>query len=424
MINIFEIGINLLENIIVITFLSLYFGFKRDNYKKYIWWTIGIVAATILISSLNKAFKYEGALGLTMAGAYFLYSFVFLKGDWQTKLLIPFCIDCALCVISLISMFTTSQLFQCDFSRILDFSYERVINIIISKILLAALCWIVLRKFKVKNLLSFKYVVSQIVLTFLAECSVIQINNIMIKSNALNKEMIIISLGIIAMLVLAYCIFVKQNYNEQMRIDYFQLKQSYESDKQHIKDVKELYEKTCEVRGKLEEYFENALSYLNTDANKAKEYMETIIKTEIGKNFVQTGNDCFDAIVNAKISMCENRKIYVQINVAENSLDKLTTDEIGIIFGNLFDNAITASENSKEKTIELDVGIKGEYLSIVMMNSVDVSVLKNNKTLQTTKSDKTVHGFGTKNIQKIVDEHNGIVNYFEENGYFGCQILI
>ncbi len=59
-----------------------------------------------------------------------------------------------------------------------------------------------------------------------------------------------------------------------------------------------------------------------------------------------------------------------------------------------------------------------------MMNSVDVSVLKNNKTLQTTKSDKAVHGFGTKNIQKIVDKHNGIVNYFEENGYFGCQILI
>lgn len=105
-------------------------------------------------------------------------------------------------------------------------------------------------------------------------------------------------------------------------------------------------------------------------------------------------------------------------------LNKLNDSEIGVIFGNLFDNAIRAAEASTEKTIELEVKRAGEYLSIVMMNSVDKSILNENGALETTKNDRAFHGYGIKNIKRIVSNYDGMMNFFEEDGFFGCQILI
>ena len=59
-----------------------------------------------------------------------------------------------------------------------------------------------------------------------------------------------------------------------------------------------------------------------------------------------------------------------------------------------------------------------------MKNPIDRAVLENNKELYTAKEDKEYHGFGVKNIKRIVDEYNGFLNYYEEKGYFICDILI
>ena len=139
---------------------------------------------------------------------------------------------------------------------------------------------------------------------------------------------------------------------------------------------------------------------------------------------VKTDNDTFDALVNAKIALCDKLGITVQTRVMNDSLDKLEQDEIAVIFGNLFDNAIEASKNSHKKHIELDVQTQAQYLVISMINSIDESVLKNNKALTTTKDEKEYHGYGIKNIKSIVEAHHGMIDYYEENGYFCCDIYL
>ena len=94
------------------------------------------------------------------------------------------------------------------------------------------------------------------------------------------------------------------------------------------------------------------------------------------------------------------------------------------MFGNLLDNAIEASKDSTRKIIRLDVRADDGFLSILLKNTIDKSVLDANSELRTTKKEKAYHGFGVKNIKRIIDKYNGFIDYYEEDGYFVCDIML
>jgi sensor histidine kinase regulating citrate/malate metabolism len=165
---------------------------------------------------------------------------------------------------------------------------------------------------------------------------------------------------------------------------------------------------------------------LEESKEKAQEYIQTVTNSQLDtiKTLISTGNDCFDAIVNTKIALCEKYGITARVRVMEKAIDNLPHDEIAILLGNMFDNAIEATKNSERKIIKLDVQIQDAYLSVCMKNSIDKSVLTENKKLNTTKGNNRYHGFGIKNIKRIVEKHSGLISYDEENGYFICDILL
>lgn len=44
--------------------------------------------------------------------------------------------------------------------------------------------------------------------------------------------------------------------------------------------------------------------------------------------------------------------------------------------------------------------------------------------LETTKSDKDLHGIGTKSVREIVERYNGMLKYYERDGMFICHIML
>ena len=248
----------------------------------------------------------------------------------------------------------------------------------------------------------------------------------LIKTTVLDADAVLGVLSMIIMSMFSYYIFMQLSHAAQLQIDYNTLNQKYDLDKAHIRDTEDLYSKMCGIRHDLTNHFTTIKALLESSPTEAKEYIEALLKNQFenSKSIASTDNICFDAIVNTKLAVCEREGIPVHTQVRHGILDKLASDEIGILFGNPFDNAIEASKNSCKKLIELDVREHNGCLSIVMTNSVDKSVLEENPNLETTKSDKELHGLGTSNIKRIVNKYGGFINYFEENGKFGCQILV
>ena len=85
MINLFEISINVLENIILYSFLTFYLGGKYHGIKKIAGVCVGVLVAVIAITYLNSLYIYEGILGMFFVFVYLIYSLIFLKGNIYMK---------------------------------------------------------------------------------------------------------------------------------------------------------------------------------------------------------------------------------------------------------------------------------------------------------------------------------------------------
>lgn len=90
----------------------------------------------------------------------------------------------------------------------------------------------------------------------------------------------------------------------------------------------------------------------------------------------------------------------------------------------MIDNAIEAAENTVDKRITVEMNTCGNYLSILITNSISNSVLTDNKDLMTSKADKELHGIGIKSVKAVVKKYDGMINFYEENGEFCCHILL
>ena len=427
MINAFEICVNLFEEFVTALFITLYLGSKYNDWRKY----AGVVCITIFSASVttffNSLYLNEGFLGLTYIAIYVIYACIFLKGNIYIKLFIAGFINCIVYFIAFFSALIVSIIVQYDYNKMYSMTSERVFLIIISKILLLSACIILLKfKLKISNAAKQRNMLLLILMPVVSQMSIVGMSEVFFQFHELSKELLLTSMGIMLANVLTYYVFIKINNDIKKEAEYIALQQKYEYDRQHAKDIEELYSKTCGIRHDLLHHFTTLKGLLDDGLAKAQEYIDSVTEHQLDeiKHFVNTDSECFDAIVNAKIAICESLGIDVQIRVMNKSLYKLKNDEIGILFGNLFDNAIEASKNSSKKTIELDVCMRDANLSILMANSIDASVLENNENLRTTKDNEEYHGFGTKNIKRIIDEYDGIISYYEENGYFICDILL
>lgn len=425
MVNLFEIGINLFEEAIMVTFLMLYFGNKYNDIRKYIGLIVTVVISSMIITVFNSLYIYEGFLSFVFLIIYTLYAVVFLKGDTYTKIFISGFIHCLVYFIALFSTLCVSIVFNQNSYSIYNMSIDRITLIVLSKILLIISC-IILLKFKFNNTGGRRNMMALIVMPIAVEMSIIGIMQVFLKNSELKNELLLACISVMAASIITYYMFIKTNNDIEREIQIKALEQKNEYDRKHADEIEELYIKTCGIRHDLLHHFTMLKGLLEESKDKAAEYVQSVTQEQIQqiKRFVKTDNEYFDAIVNAKLAVCEKYGIKVQIRVMNNSLNRLNNYEIASLFGNLFDNAIEASQNSQDKRIDLDVQLQNGHLSIFMRNTIDKSVLDNNRDLKTTKTNKEFHGLGTKNIQKIVDMQKGFVNYFEENGYFNCDIFL
>lgn len=140
---------------------------------------------------------------------------------------------------------------------------------------------------------------------------------------------------------------------------------------------------------------------------------------------IKTGNPMADAILNSKISLAKAKGIRV---VADAHIPyKLKSSEIDLccIIGNLFDNAIEASEKlpEEQRVIRVYMNMKGTQLYISFTNFTAGKKLKKvGKVFRSTKGEG--HGFGLVRIDAIVERLDGYISRNSEDGAFTTEILL
>ena len=128
--------------------------------------------------------------------------------------------------------------------------------------------------------------------------------------------------------------------------------------------------------------------------------------------------------LNVVYKKAKEKNIDIKI-VVKTNLEYIDGTDLISILGNLCDNAIEALDFLKhDRNLTVSIFEKGGNYIISVKNYVEESVLKHNKTLRTSKSDKSIHGFGLKNISDIVKKYDGILDISEEMNLFIVNIMI
>lgn len=142
---------------------------------------------------------------------------------------------------------------------------------------------------------------------------------------------------------------------------------------------------------------------------------------------IDTGNSFVDAIILSKTAVCREKNIDFSCSVQPLENIKIDAVDLSSLLSNLLDNAVEAAAQTTEPFVRLTIIKYNAYYTICVENSYKgKEFLKENMgSLISTKSDKTLHGYGTQIISDIAQKYDG--NYTwdaQENRFISTVIMI
>ena len=158
------------------------------------------------------------------------------------------------------------------------------------------------------------------------------------------------------------------------------------------------------------------------DLEKITDYLNTIqsdIEAIIPKRF------CANELVNLVLSTYDTKATEKNISLnIQASVPKdlpVSDTKLCAILSNALENALYATEQETEKSIQVQLAEHNSTLLIQISNPFTGTVTYENGIPCSSKDN---HGFGTKSIATIVDSYNGQYEFIAENQAFTVRVLL
>lgn len=134
-------------------------------------------------------------------------------------------------------------------------------------------------------------------------------------------------------------------------------------------------------------------------------------------------NPIVDSVLRIKFGRAKARKIEVETSIRIPKQMQLDHGDIGVLYGNLIDNAVEACSNVPEgqRYVKLENKYQSGMLLLVIENS---KTGKKNKNLKTTKKDSVNHGYGIQSVRKVVEKYNGTVSFTDYGDIFEVSVML
>lgn len=421
-----EICASLAECCIFVRLCNGYLGFKSER-MKWIKTLIGFIPLAFVDVFLTQVKGFANISIFLLLLLMFGYSLVFLQGKIWEKILVPIIPTATALPINMMVIGVFSAIADNNKAVALQGGAMRIPALFFTKTLFFFVCEIVIRirKKQSSSLTGFQWVI-QLSCFFISFLISTLLWNISRGQAETSPYFLMIFLLIAALNILLYILMNKMQRDNVTKEEYALVKANLEAQQNFAVETRERYSEMKTLRHDVKHYLSTAAELISDGQHeKAKSYIENVINEKINPAVVgvNTGSAVIDAVINRRLAICAEKKIEVKCLidtqfVSENDID------VSILLSNLLDNAIMGCTNSEDPEIELFIGKKKSFTYITVKNSIFGSVLKNNPDLKTSKTDKTVHGFGIKSINNIAKKYDGSADFKEENGKFLAEIWL
>ncbi len=310
-----------------------------------------------------------------------------------------------------------------------DMEFNFYMSILSVLIFLLSALLMALFIFNQKDVISFKYLAMLILVLIIGIFSMI----ILERDNSVSRQSLIF-IGI-TFLITDFLIFyiygaiafklsqeeAMRELIEQNRIYEFQIQNGIVCDK-----------KIRAFRHDIKNHMAEIYHFAEINDNKQiREYLSKL-NEELAEAtaYSATGVPALDGIINYKVGQAREKNIDFTLDVAVPENIQLSAYDMNILLGNLMDNAIEASENFSEvkgevKPICLSIRFSQSCFLVNICNSYfKKKSPEENLGLNTTKMDKNNHGYGLKNVYRIVEKYSGNIQINASEGLFAVKVAL
>ena len=226
-------------------------------------------------------------------------------------------------------------------------------------------------------------------------------------------------------------------YHQQQKT--YELKMAFFAAQRHQEEqelIAEQQKKYLNDLAALSHDFKNHLLTIQTmleeKDSQACSYIENLTGTVLKRyqhNYSFTNNVALNGILSYRKVECEESGIKFNLSIDYPNFDFINYTDVCAIFGNAFDNAITACKmvSTPKPYINFATSAQNKMISISIINSINLNqqlIPDDNEGFISTKNNHDAHGFGLVNIKNAVQRYNGVVVFDATQTEFRVTIII
>lgn len=150
---------------------------------------------------------------------------------------------------------------------------------------------------------------------------------------------------------------------------------------------------------------------------------EMLDDINLAEDIIYSANPALNSILKIKVAKAKENGIDIRVHVFIPQKVSIEIGDMGVLYGNLLDNAIEACCFVKQegRFIEFDTKYQEGNLFVLINNS---KTGKENKEMATTKKDKRKHGRGVRAVQRVAEKYGGNLILKDQGDVFEAKLLL
>ena len=229
-------------------------------------------------------------------------------------------------------------------------------------------------------------------------------------------------ISLLSLIVLSFSSLYFTLYLSQQQHAYYQNKLDKEQLQFQLRETQqsqEEYQRLQSLRHDLKNKHLTLLALLEENPDEAREYLQSLTDSISGKQTFYSKNPTVNYLLNQKLHDVED-KIALEIDCFVPQELSIQPDVLAVILGNCLDNSISAClrlTDKSERTLSLNIRYFQQNLFISINNTF-------NEQEQETRKTRQRDGWGLRNVDALVQEYQGTIKRFKENGHYRTEILL
>ena len=229
-------------------------------------------------------------------------------------------------------------------------------------------------------------------------------------------------ISLLSLIVLSFSSLYFTLHLSQQQHAYYQNKLDKEQLQFQLRETQqsqEEYQRLQSLRHDLKNKHLTLLALLEENPDEAREYLQSLTDSISGKNTFYSKNPTVNYLLNQKLHDVED-EIELDINCFIPHELSIQPDVLAVILGNCLDNSISAClrlTDKSERTLSLNIRYFQQNLFISINNTF-------NEQEQETRKTRQRDGWGLRNVDALVQEYQGTIKRFKENGHYRTEILL